>query len=56
VLAIQTHSTQNPDDLDARKALTETYVTEGLFFEAFEQSQKILDQAPTTSTVSTSRA
>jgi tetratricopeptide (TPR) repeat protein len=37
---------QQPDDLDARKALAETFVVEGLFFEAFEQSERILAQSP----------
>jgi tetratricopeptide (TPR) repeat protein len=37
---------QQPDDLDARKALTEAFVKEGLFFEAFEQSERILAQSP----------
>lgn len=36
----------NPEDLGARKALTETLVMEGLFFEAYEQSERILDQQP----------
>jgi hypothetical protein len=46
VTSIQAHLEQNPDDLDARKALAETYVTEGLFFEAFEESQNILKRKP----------
>jgi cytochrome c-type biogenesis protein CcmH len=37
---------EEPGDLRARKALTETYVMEGLFFEAFEQSDLLLQQSP----------
>jgi tetratricopeptide (TPR) repeat protein len=46
VTAILARLDQQPDDLDARKALAETFVTEGLFFEAFEQSERILAQSP----------
>ena len=37
---------QNPGDVDARKALTEVYVLEGLFFEAYTQSEILLEQRP----------
>jgi tetratricopeptide (TPR) repeat protein len=46
VTAILARLDQQPNDLDARKALAETFVTEGLFFEAFEQSERILAQSP----------
>jgi tetratricopeptide (TPR) repeat protein len=46
VTAILARLEQEPADLDARKALAETYVVEGLFFEAFEQSELILEQSP----------
>jgi cytochrome c-type biogenesis protein CcmH len=44
--ALMTHLEQQPDDIDARKALAEAFVVEGLFFEAFEQSERILAQRP----------
>jgi tetratricopeptide (TPR) repeat protein len=46
VTSILARLDQQPDDLDARKALAETFVVEGLFFEAFEQSERILAQSP----------
>ena len=46
VTAILARLDEQPDDLDARKALAETFVKEGLFFEAFEQSERILAQSP----------
>ena len=46
VTAILSRLDQQPDDLDARKALAETFIKEGLFFEAFEQSERILAQSP----------
>lgn len=36
----------NPRDLPARKALTETFVMEGFFVEAFEQTETILADSP----------
>ncbi|HVR27953.1 MAG TPA: hypothetical protein VMS86_00335 [Thermoanaerobaculia bacterium] len=44
--AILSRLAEVPEDLEARKALTETFVVEGLFFEAFEQSERILEQSP----------
>ena len=46
VTAILGRLDQQPDDLEARKALAETFVKEGLFFEAFEQSEQILARSP----------
>ena len=46
VTAILQRLEEVPSDLDARKALAETFVVEGLFFEAFEQSERILEQSP----------
>ena len=44
--ALITRLEANPGDLDARKALAETFIMEGFFVEAFEQSEVILAESP----------
>lgn len=43
---LQARLAQQPEDLEARKALAETLISEGLLLEGYRESERILEQSP----------